>query len=112
MALLGQAAGQSITLDADAAGYGWYVDPTPLDDAEFAATHFRLWTLDSRLSTPHGPADGRDARAGPCRRAGGSAVTTDGIMYGWLPAWYPPHAGLSGHAERTGRPWPVERLGS
>ena len=24
-----------ITLDADAAGHGWYLDATPLDDAEF-----------------------------------------------------------------------------
>src|SRR5205823_1674113 len=25
-----------VTLDANAAGYGWFVDPTPADDVEFA----------------------------------------------------------------------------
>jgi hypothetical protein len=33
--MLGQAAGHTITLDSNAAGWGWYVDPTPRDDAEF-----------------------------------------------------------------------------
>ncbi|MCR4411948.1 MAG: hypothetical protein NUV77_05920, partial [Thermoguttaceae bacterium] len=32
---LGRAEGDAITLDADAAGHGWFVDPTPGDDAEF-----------------------------------------------------------------------------
>ncbi len=34
-AALGEAAGNTIWLDADAAGWGWFVDPTPADDAEF-----------------------------------------------------------------------------
>jgi Ca2+-binding RTX toxin-like protein len=34
--LLGQAAGDAVLLDADAAGLGWFVDATPADDAEFA----------------------------------------------------------------------------
>jgi hypothetical protein len=32
---LGQAAGRTIWIDRDAAGYGWFVDATPNDDAEF-----------------------------------------------------------------------------
>ncbi len=32
---LGLATGTAITLDADAAGWGWFVDPTPTEDSEF-----------------------------------------------------------------------------
>ena len=35
--LLGETSGKSIAIDDDAAGYGWFVDPTPADDSEFAA---------------------------------------------------------------------------
>jgi hypothetical protein len=34
-ATLGLASGQTIWLDDNAAGWGWFVDPTPWDDAEF-----------------------------------------------------------------------------
>ena len=34
---LGVALPDEIRIDKDAAGYGWFVDPTPADDAEFAA---------------------------------------------------------------------------
>ena len=34
-ARLGEASGTTITLDINAAGYGWFVDATPWDDAEF-----------------------------------------------------------------------------
>ena len=34
--LLGEAVGKTILIDRDAAGYGWFVDPTPADDLEFA----------------------------------------------------------------------------
>ena len=34
-ATLGQAAGNIIYLDRNAAGHGWFVDPTPWDDSEF-----------------------------------------------------------------------------
>jgi WD40 repeat protein len=34
-ATLGQASGNTIRIDATAAGWGWFVDPTPGDDAEF-----------------------------------------------------------------------------
>ena len=36
-ATLAEARGSSIAIDRTAAGWGWYVDPTPLDDAEFDA---------------------------------------------------------------------------
>ena len=34
--LLGEEAGKTIFIDRKAAGYGWFVDPTPADDLEFA----------------------------------------------------------------------------
>ncbi|MEK7217364.1 MAG: S8 family serine peptidase, partial [Chloroflexota bacterium] len=34
-AMLGLASGNTIWLDANAAGWGWFVDPTPHDDSEF-----------------------------------------------------------------------------
>ncbi len=33
--LLGEQVGKNILIDRDAAGYGWFVDPTPADDSEF-----------------------------------------------------------------------------
>jgi hypothetical protein len=33
--LLGETIGRTVLIDRDAAGYGWFVDPTPRDDAEF-----------------------------------------------------------------------------
>jgi len=47
-ATLGLATSRAITLDATAAGHGWYIDATPLDDSEFLSGS-RLSTLDSRL---------------------------------------------------------------
>jgi hypothetical protein len=32
---LGETTGKTILIDRDAAGYGWFVDPTPTDDSEF-----------------------------------------------------------------------------
>ncbi len=32
---LGEAIGNTILLDVDAAGFGWFIDPTPADDVEF-----------------------------------------------------------------------------
>ncbi len=37
--MVGQTVGNSIVIDPTAAGYGWFVDGTPLDDAEFDASH-------------------------------------------------------------------------
>jgi hypothetical protein len=47
-ATLGLATPRTITLDATAAGDGWFVDPTPHDDSEFPSGS-RLSTLDSQL---------------------------------------------------------------
>ncbi|MEN8205399.1 MAG: calcium-binding protein, partial [Pseudomonadota bacterium] len=33
--MLAQTRGSSVEIDVDAAGHGWFVDPTPMDDAEF-----------------------------------------------------------------------------
>ena len=38
---LGSFTPAQITLDADAAGHGWYLDGTPRDDAEFGNAHRR-----------------------------------------------------------------------
>ncbi len=37
--LLGLASGQTIKVDINAAGYGWFIDTTPWDDAEFSEPH-------------------------------------------------------------------------
>jgi hypothetical protein len=44
--LLGEAASRTVWIDKDAAGYGWFVDSTPLDDAEF--TQLASNTLSAR----------------------------------------------------------------
>ena len=36
-ALLGQARGNTITIDTNAAGYGWFIDSTPADNREFGS---------------------------------------------------------------------------
>ncbi len=46
-AALGLASSRSITIDANAAGHGWFIDATPLDDSEFESGS-GLSTLDSR----------------------------------------------------------------
>ncbi|MEI6158812.1 MAG: matrixin family metalloprotease, partial [Roseococcus sp.] len=52
--MLGHVAQQGIVLDLDAAGHGWFVDPTPLQAEEFLAT------APGRLvAAPSGPAAGR-----------------------------------------------------
>ncbi len=32
---MGEAYGRTILIDRNAAGYGWFIDPTPQDDSEF-----------------------------------------------------------------------------
>jgi hypothetical protein len=44
-----------VLLDASAAGHGWFVDPTPLQDEEFVAGP----AGQPQTATPGGPADGR-----------------------------------------------------
>jgi hypothetical protein len=36
--LLGETTGKTVRIDTNAAGYGWYIDPSPSDDAEFSQT--------------------------------------------------------------------------
>ncbi len=84
-AMLGLAAGNMITIDIDAAGHGWFVDSTPLDDAEFDAGS-RLSTLDSQgqmdLLTVVMHELGHTAGLADRYEAG----SEDDLMYGWLEA--------------------------
>src|SRR5690606_17001238 len=48
--LLGLATADRILLDRDAAGRGWFVDPTPADDEEFTAGIGGLVALDPRAA--------------------------------------------------------------
>ncbi len=41
-AALGQASGHSVTIDVDAAGWGWFVDHTPLFDEEFSNSQSQI----------------------------------------------------------------------
>ena len=51
--ILGSATSRTIWIDDDAAGHGWFVDPTPFDDAEF------VWDGRRELvARDEGPADG------------------------------------------------------
>jgi hypothetical protein len=50
---VGLAQGSSVTIDPDAAGISWFVDPTPFDDDEFAVSDNQLVAL------PDTNADGR-----------------------------------------------------
>jgi hypothetical protein len=45
--MVGQTVGNSIVIDPTAAGYGWYVDPTPFDDSEFATASPGVLQADS-----------------------------------------------------------------
>ncbi len=55
-AVLGLAGGDTIYLDRDAAGYGWFVDPTPAKDEEFA----RLGSGDQLQASDSGVIDRMD----------------------------------------------------
>ena len=53
--LLGLTAGDVITLDDDAAGHGWFLDPTPQANEEFSVS-----SVDGVFAAPgDGPAAGR-----------------------------------------------------
>ena len=45
-ATLGVAGSQAISIDANAAGHGWFIDATPLDDREFSGGVLPLTTMD------------------------------------------------------------------
>jgi large repetitive protein len=53
---LGRLAGGHISIDRDAAGWGWFVDPTPHEDEEYEAGPSGSGELRAK---PGGPADGR-----------------------------------------------------
>jgi hypothetical protein len=53
-AQLGSAEGESVLIDADAAGHGWFIDPTPYEAGEF-----RLRTEGGLAATPGSEAYGR-----------------------------------------------------
>jgi subtilisin-like proprotein convertase family protein len=57
---LGLTTAETIVIDTDAAGYGWYVDVTPSDDLEFSTTTDDGTQLAAGRS--NGSIDGRDAR--------------------------------------------------
>ena len=47
--MLGEAVGKTILIDRDAAGYGWFVDPTPAMDEEFTLpSNQQLRAIDPR----------------------------------------------------------------
>ena len=53
--LLAVASRQTVQIDADASGYGWFVDATPSDDEEFKRTS----GLDELAASPDAPAYNR-----------------------------------------------------
>jgi hypothetical protein len=53
--LLGMTRGRTIQIDIDAVGYGWFIDSTPWDHAEFS----RSSDSADLTALPGGPADGR-----------------------------------------------------
>jgi hypothetical protein len=81
-AQLGLAGGNTITLDINAAGYGWYIDPTPYDDSEFsvqqsAVSGQRSMDLLTVIYHEMGHAIGLDDDY--------SDPDSEDIMNGWLP---------------------------
>ncbi|MFP6667290.1 MAG: hypothetical protein VB876_08255, partial [Pirellulales bacterium] len=80
-ATLGLATPMAVTIDADAAGYGWYIDDTPLNDAEFAPSAGRPGTaaeIDLLTVVMHelGHVAGLDDLY--------DIDDSDGLMYAWL----------------------------
>ena len=72
---LGETQGNKITIDSNAAGYGWFVDPTPALDDEFAAS--QSGHVDRRGCRSRGSdrsVDRRGARIG-ARRSGWATST-------------------------------------
>ena len=74
---LGSFAPGHITLDCDAAGHGWFLDATPLDDAEFGQRSARRGCgprPSERAGRALRRAHHRHARDGPRARPGGLAT--------------------------------------
>ena len=86
---LGSFAPTQITLDADAAGRGWYLDGTPLDDAEFGTVFSATWMQTSPTGAPAGHYDLLTTimhEMGHALGLGDSYASGDRgeLMYGWL----------------------------
>ena len=65
--MLGEHVPGVIYLDSTADGWGWFVDPTPGQDEEYASTASSLAGIArQRCGGPSGFADSGDARDGPC----------------------------------------------
>lgn len=85
---LGLADGQRIILDADAAGNGWFIDPTPADDSEFATgSGTRLTAVQG--SAPAGKVDALTTILHELGHAAGledsyHSNDRDSLMYGFL----------------------------
>lgn len=86
---LGEALGDTIRVDADAGGHGWFVDATPMDDAEFN----RNISGTRRYTDPSGAPAGRMDlltailhEMGHALGLGDSYMTNnrDALMYGFL----------------------------
>ena len=55
--VLARTAGRTIVLDHDAAGNGWFVDPSPWDHVEFGGTRAAGWTQGAGYATSRVAAD-------------------------------------------------------
>ncbi|MDP6718603.1 MAG: hypothetical protein QGF59_08145, partial [Pirellulaceae bacterium] len=74
---LGLASTHTITIDANAASQGWYVDPTPLDHSEFAQVDAdALQQMDLLTTVLH--------EFGHILGFADALVGNSDIMFGWL----------------------------
>jgi len=55
--ILGRAWGTTVLLDLDAAGHGWFIDPTPADDAEFKRVNENGDRVAGKMSAAYGDMD-------------------------------------------------------
>ncbi len=86
---LAEVSGSHIRIDRDAGGYGWFVDSTPMDDAEFGNTVSHLRRYTDPKDAPAGRMDLLTAlmhemghRVGLCDSY--SSMARDSLMYGYL----------------------------
>jgi hypothetical protein len=83
--ILGEDIGKTILIDRDAAGYGWFVDPTPADDAKFA----ELAGADQLIARTGAAAENRADLLTAVMHEMGHAIgydhTDDGLMSPELP---------------------------
>ncbi len=88
-AYLGEADGDLIRVDTDAAGNGWFVDPTPFDDGEFAEVIATTRRNTDPYSAPAGHLDLLTAVMHELGHRIGlpdtyALLTRDDLMYGYL----------------------------